>query len=140
MALKDLDITPSSNDGAVMTIIDPINNVPVLNDDGTPMTIRLAGIDSDRYKKAEQASINRRLSMGGRRGGGKPTAQELEQATLSALVAATISWDVTFEPGQKLEYNEQNVRSVYSKFSWLKEQVEDFVNTRANFAKASTTT
>ncbi len=138
------DTVASANEGAVMTLLDPINTEIMVNeDDGSEMTIKLLGQDSDRYRKADLAATNRRLKVGGRKGG-QVTAEELESADLSKLLAVTVEWNITSPSGERLkgaipQEAQGKLRDIYRKWPWLKQDAIDFVTSRSNFVRASTT-
>jgi hypothetical protein len=130
--LKTLDITEAANAGQVMEVLHPATNQPLEDDEGEPVLITLAGIDSEVFRKAQRAATNRRLAVKGRT---KITADELEQDALEALVACTLDWSGIAIGGEVLECTKANVRKVYTEFRWLREQVDEFVGDRAGFLK-----
>jgi len=123
---------------AAMQLRHPGTNVVLKQDDGRPITITLAGVDSERYRKAQRALTNQRLKMGGRRGGaGTLTAEELESAGLETLVACTVAWDGIILDGQALECNPANARTLYARLPWVRDQADEFMGERANFLTGS---
>src|SRR5206468_7752479 len=70
MDLSKLDTVSGSDHGADMELVHPINRQPFMHDLGDgksePLTIRMAGIDSDLYRKAGLAITNKRIAMKGR--------------------------------------------------------------------------
>lgn len=130
--LSQFDTVPAANQGQVMEVLHPATNQPLLDDEDNPVTITLAGIDSDVFRKAQRAATNRRLAMKGRT---KITADELETDALETLVACTLGWSGIGMNGEALECNHANIRKVYTEFRWLREQVDEFVGDRAAFMK-----
>lgn len=138
MAIGKYDTRKVANEGVELTLLDPETLDTLFCADKTPMTIKLLGVDSDRYRKAEHEITDRRLSIGGKR---KVTAKEIEQGELHKMVAVTVEWNIEIEDGKKLdrEPDAAMVREVYTNYPWVRAQVEEFVNSRSNFVKASTT-
>ena len=124
-----LDIAAAADKGAELQVRDPISGQP-LEANGQPVIIQLAGEDSDAYRRAERGAINRRLEGRQR---GKVTAEDLEAETISSLAAVTLGWSNVRLDGQELLFNQANARALYRRFRWLREQVNEFVATRANF-------
>jgi hypothetical protein len=127
----DLSTLKPVEEGQVMQVRHPSTGAPL---DG--MTITLLGSDSDKVRKARNANLNRRLKMGGRRGGvGSTTAEELEADGIEILVGATVAWTGVEVGGAALECSPENVRKVYREFPWLRGQADDFVGDVGSFLK-----
>src|SRR6476619_1985454 len=65
--LSTLDTTKAAEEGCILEIRHPTSGAVLSNGDGRAVTLTLAGMDSQRAKKAERFATNRRLKMGGRR-------------------------------------------------------------------------
>jgi hypothetical protein len=52
-------------------------------------------------------------------------------------VKLTVAWEGFTLDGVKLDCTPENVRTVYNEWSWIKEQVSEFVADRANFFRAN---
>ena len=60
-------------------------------------------------------------------------AESIEAEAIEVLIACTLDWaNVAFE-GEVLECTKANIRKVYTAFPWVREQVDEFVDDRANF-------
>ena len=125
MDLAKLDIVSPANEGVWMELEHPVTGEPL------GVKIKLAGTDSDYYKKELRRQQNKRLKKGIR----NINAEELEAEAVELLVACTLDWEGVELEGQALECNPENVRKIYKKFPWIKEQVDAFINNRANFIK-----
>ena len=107
---------------------------PDTGEDIPGVTITLASMDSERFRKAKNAIVNRRLSdMTGRR----MTAERAEEETLDGLAAITVKWTGIVYDGAEQPCDTDHVKAVYRKVPWLREQVDMFVGQRANFLKPS---
>lgn len=134
--LSTLDTVKASEDGVLLEVRHPTTGAVLENGSGGPVTLVVAGADSDRAKRAERATVNRRLKMAGRRSQSM-TAEELDADALEILAACTLGWSGFALDGQELECNVQNAKRLYGQFPWLREQAESFRQDRSNFLKAS---
>lgn len=138
--LSALDTTASSEKGAVLELLHPTSGAVLTQSDGSKVTITLAGEDSERYRRATRASIDRRLKaqQSGRRL--QLYAEEMENDAIERLVAVTISWSGIGMGEGDLPFSADAARALYRKLPWVREQAEAFVLDRANFLKASPST
>lgn len=119
---------------AVMVVRHPETGDELASEDGSPVSITLASMDSDKFRKAKNAIINRRL----RDQSGQPmTAEKIEDETLDGLAAVTVAWAGVMFEGRTLDCTPDNVKSLYRRLPWLREQVDRFVGVRGNFMKPS---
>lgn len=125
MDLKTLDIASPANEGVWMELEHPVTGEPL------GIKIKLAGVDSDYYKKEIRRQQNKRLKKGIR----NIKAEELENEAIELLVACTLAWENVEYNGEALECKPENVRKIYKEFPWIREQVDSFINDRANFVK-----
>jgi hypothetical protein len=134
MDLATLDSVEKADDGATLEIRSPIDGA-VLTDEATkePVTVTVLGVDSKEYRRQTHRAANRRLKQGSRSGRIKITAEELEAEAIDLLVSVTMGWTHVEVDGTELECTPQNVRLVYDRFPWLREQVDEFVLDRTNF-------
>lgn len=122
-----------ADDGAVLNIVHPETEEVIEG-----MTITLLGQDSKVYRKLQmgkqQAALNRMAK-------GKKAidldAEKLSEDSIDDLVKLTVSWSGFTLDGKKLDCTPENIRTVYSDWSWIKEQVQEFVQDRANFFRAN---
>lgn len=129
--LSDLDTARGAEQGYELTLSHPKTGEP------TPMKITVLGADSDAYRekvrefqrrRADRMNKNRRLSV---------TPDEIEAETLEMLVAVTTGWSGFTLDGAALPFSGDNVRAIYRRFSWIREQVDQTVGDRANFLPKS---
>lgn len=113
-----------------MELTHPATEATLMGDDGKPITITLHGSDSNVFRAAVREYGNRKLAKGSK----KQTMEELDQITVKILAKATVAWsDNLIVSGEHPECNVENAEKLYSEYSWIKEQVDAFVNERANF-------
>ena len=132
MDLKDF--TPKS-DEIVVTIKHPVTKEPLLNDDGTPMTITLFAQHSKDYKKVQRQLISERLKEAQASGSTELDYEKLEDAAMDLMVKTTKAWDITFD-GKKPKLTEAKARQIYDEVFWIKAQIEEAVADSLDFMKA----
>lgn len=123
-------------DAVDMPLINPKDGTPLMDerqDPPKPITIKVLGIDSKEYTSVRHQMQNKALKKVGSGGKLKISAEQLEDQELSLLVAVTKGWSGIVIEGQEHEFNTANARSLYLRFAWIREQVNEFVNDRANF-------
>lgn len=137
--LASLDTSKAAEEGSTLEILHPTTGRVLSNGDGRAVTLTLAGMDSQRARKAERAAINRRLKESTRRRGSGVTADDLDADSLDLLSACTLDWSGFELDGQPMECNLENARALYRRFPWLREQAQAYVDDRGNFLKGSPT-
>lgn len=123
MDLKLLDTKTAANEGRWCLIYHPITNEPL------DIQIKLAGADSDVYKKAINKQIEKRL----KKSAVNRTLEQEEKEEIEILTACTLDWKNVEYEGRVLECNPENIKFIYSQFIWLREQVDNFINDRKNY-------
>lgn len=141
--LSDLNVNKGANEGFEYHVLHPSDNTPLYTDNGEPITITVLGRYSDAYIRANKNSGNRRLSAASRSRGGRAsvTMDEIEGDATEIMVACVTSWKNITVDGQVLECNPKNVRRVImdDRFRWLREQIDEAINTDSNFMRKSKT-
>lgn len=97
------------------------------------ITIKVAGPDSDRQKKARRAVQTERLNMSRNK---RPTVPELEADGLKVTVASIISWDGVVDGGQSIDLTPENATTILTKYPFIREQLDAAVGDRAGFIKS----
>lgn len=139
MDLNDLDTTRAAETGFELELTHPTNASPL------GMFVTVLGRDSDAYTKLQAAQNRKRIERLQKLGGRVTlSADELERDAIALLAACTRSWrrDTEESKGPKdtwlLEEEElvcsvANASKVYTRFKWIREQVDEAVVNRANF-------
>lgn len=130
-----IDIGASSNvatqeeQGTVIQINDPTDE-PVLYGDGKPVTIRVAGTYSARYRNAQAANrdklIKRRAAFNG---------NTVSKQALDVTAACVIEWDGFFSGGKPFPCTHENVVALLESCPWIRDQVESAMNDHALYFK-----
>jgi hypothetical protein len=131
--IAKLETSTRSEEGVEMEVIHPRTQAPVLNDDGSPVTITLLGRNSEAYLEEERAMRDRRQSRLTR--GIKLTQEDLDDDEARLLCAATKAWTFATMGGQDFPCTPQNARRLWSdrRFRWLRERAIQFVLMDGNF-------
>lgn len=131
MDLDDFDTVAAADSGAVMQVRDPRTNV------AGDATLTLLGEDSEKSRKARFAVADRRNKARVAARNLVVSAEEIDADELDVLVDCTIGFSGFSKQGAPLEFSSVNVRALYTRLPWLREQAELFRADRANFMKAS---
>lgn len=98
------------------------------------ISIKVAGPDSERQRKAIKSLTNERLNN---EDASTATADDLEVNTLKILAGSVISWTPIVLDGADLPCTEENAVRLFTRFPFIREQVEKKAGKRAGFMKRS---
>lgn len=127
MDLASLDLTKASNDGAWITLKHPATGEELSG------RIKIVGKDSTKFTQLSEEFKRKTLDD---MKANKTMAQRMENAQEQSdaiLVSCTLDWDGMMLDGKDLPFSEANVKMVYSRFNWIKEQIDVAIADRANF-------
>lgn len=119
----DLNSLEVKSETTVVQLYHPAHNTPMVNDDGSNMTITIHGKYSDRYRKIQQSQQNARLKRAERGGKMKLTAEEILADRLDLTVGCVESWNIQLD-GSVPDCTSVNVRSIFQRFPWMRETIE----------------
>ena len=133
MDLSKLDLTEHANSGAIMDVMHPITGEQLLDQNGNAVTITLLGADSTKMRQEMSDRAKKQLASKN-----KPinSIDEAEKLSAELLATITIGWSGMFENGEPVECTKENAVRIYTKYAWLRQQVDAFTTDRANFYKA----
>lgn len=124
-------------DAADMPVKNPKTGKMVMVDKNSPVTIRLAGRDSEIYRRISRYLAHMRAETALADGGdASPSDEALENEALDLLSALTLGWTGITANREPYPFSEENARKLYERLPWLREEVDRFVGNRANFMKA----
>lgn len=128
MDLSKLNVA-NSNNGETLQLVHPVTC------DDLPISITLAGSDSEAFRNKRLEIQNRNVSsmMKNRKKGFE--SNDIDGCEL--LASVTLSWSGVEENGKPVECSTENAMDVYRRFPWIREQVDEFVGDRANFFTTS---
>jgi len=130
MDLNDLKLEEKSEAGAFLHLRHPITNKP-LDHKGEPMGILLTGRDSAAYRETSRRLQNARIAKAV--GDDSKDYVGTDDAACELLAACTIGFDNLQMGGKDLILEDSAAFELYSNFGWIREQVDLFVGSRANF-------
>lgn len=106
------------------------DGLPMYKSDGvTPVTLSLISQDSESMQKARHASLNAASKR-------RHTTSELVLADSIRLMAkATVGWDGVGIGEDETAFSFENAVRLYTKYPFIREQVDAFITERVNFFK-----
>lgn len=121
------DVAAKAEEGAELEVLDPVTNEPV------GVYITLAGADSVVHRKAVANISKRRFNnqKGFRNKGFDP--EKMEAESIEILAVCTLSWKGVTVDGDPLPCSRDNAIKMYTRFPWLREQVEQFIGDRSAY-------
>ena len=122
--LASLDSAAKADDGAALEVLHPVSGEKL------GMVIRLAGADSTVHRKATAAIANRRAKGGFRR---TINLDDLQTESIEVLARCTLGWSGVVLDGKDVPLSKEAAVTLYTRFPWLREQVETFISDRANY-------
>ncbi|MCA1807266.1 MAG: hypothetical protein LC687_05400 [Actinobacteria bacterium] len=134
MDLSKVESDSIANEGAIMHVRDPADDFPAYFTDGEgkehPVTMTVLGSDSDFYHQA-MLDASRKFT---RKKNNDP--KDLEDAALKTMARCIVRWDGFFDGDKPIVCNFENALSLLEKHRWLRDQVREFQEDRANFFKS----
>jgi hypothetical protein len=96
-----------------------------------PVTIKVAGTYSKRYRRATDANRDRLLKRRSIDG------DQVNEQALATIAACIIEWDGLTAAGQPFPFSKENAMVLLDTCPWIREQVETAMNDHAVFSKAN---
>ena len=135
--LPGMDTRTLSEEGVDMQV-KSLQGEHLKDADGKPVTLKLLGPDSDKYRAMTRQQVRKRFSRAAGADATKDTFAEDEADALNILVACTVGWSgVNTTKGEPIPCTPDTVRALYTNFPAIRDQADVFMATRANFTKAS---
>ena len=128
MDLSTLDLSVAASEGATLTLTHPGTGEDLYSDD-KPMTITVLGKDSAEYRGAIRKAANARMKNRKK----VDTVEALESESVGLMSTITTGWSGITVDGEEMAFNAENAKELYRRFHWIREQVDAFVDERANF-------
>ena len=121
------DVAAKAEEGAELEVLDPVTGEAV------GVYITLAGADSAVHRKAAVNASKRRLnSQKGFRNKGFDL-EKMQEESIEIFAACTLSWRGVQVDGALLPCSRDNAIKMYTRFPWLREQVEQFIGDRSAY-------
>lgn len=133
MDLAGLDFNQQSENVADMVVVHPVTLEEMYTDEGKPVTITLMGTESAIAKRITKARAQKQLNS--RKN--KVDIDEARAFTISLQTKLITGSHGLTENGQELNMTDADTATdVLTRFTWLREQIDEFVTDRSNFYKA----
>lgn len=129
MDLTKLDMANAASRGQDLHLRNPATGERLFNDDEEPMVITLLGQDSSEYRQGVRRIANEQVKNRKK----APSAEALEQEAVSLLASVTAGWSGIVENGEVVEFSRDAAERLYSRYAWIREQVDEFTADRSNF-------
>lgn len=129
--LAAIDTVKDANQGADVELYHPTNGQDL------GITVSVLGKDSDKFRQVQAAQGRKRtakLQKTGFRAGMSPA--EIEQEGIELLASCTTGWKGMVMNGQEVPFSHENAVAIYTKYPWIKEQVDTAIADRSLFTKA----
>lgn len=108
---------------------------PLLNDDGSEMTVTLHASHSKEYKKIVHEQQDRRIKMMQKKAKSQISAQDIERDATDLLAKVTAAWDITYG-GEKPKLTVTKAKEVFTEVFWIREQIEEAFSDSMDFTTA----
>lgn len=134
MDLSALDVKKAAGNAVVCGFRHPVTDAPLKTDDDKPIGVSVLGADSDRYQELSRSRGNARLKETMKKGAkANITTESIDADALAILVGVTTEVHNVVIDGKKYANSPADIREMYEKLPWAREQVQAFVEDRANF-------
>lgn len=133
MDITKFDVKAAADRGAELHLLHPATDEPLYGDDGKPVTIRLLGKDSREYRAALGEVAEKQV------GKKRTTLAAAEAGGIELNARATAGWHNIGNKEGPIKFSVDAARELYHDSPWIKEQVDKFVDDRANFLKFAAT-
>lgn len=147
MDLSKLDLSKKANKGSILGLVYPADYTDPETgkeyEKGDPLTdeksknpkqfyVRLLGTDSDQYRKLSNRSLEKSFNSRDKK---KKVDIESTQREVAEKFAKCTTECYFIENGKEIECTTSEITRLYLQYSWIKEQVDEFINDRSNFTK-----
>lgn len=127
--LGSIDTIKDANTGAEVELYHPIEGTDL------GITVRVVGHDGDLFKQI-QAEQNRKRIQKMQKTQFKGVV-DADQEAIELLAGCTQGWAGMVLGGKEVPFSYENAVALYTKYPWMKEQIDVAVGDRSVFTKAS---
>jgi hypothetical protein len=92
-----------------------------------PVTIRMAGVHSALFRRAEERIRKRKL---------KPrqfTGELIYEDNIEKVAACALGWDGFYSNGQEVPFTQENIKEIFKQCPWVLDQCMEAMNDHASF-------
>ena len=124
--LAKLDTSKASEEGVWCDIENPSTG------EATGIRIKVLGMDSKAYKDQTRKVQDRNLKKGFR-GMKNLKSETLENNRIELICVCTVEWENVHYNGEERPCDNENKRWLYKEYTWIFDQVDEFIGDRGNF-------
>lgn len=129
-----MDLKPKS-DVVEVLLLHPTSMEPLLNDDGSEMSITVAAQHAKAYRSAVHEQQDRRIKALQKKSSVNYGSADLEKDSIDLLAKITTEWDITYG-GEKPKLSAGKAKEIYTEVFWIRSQIEEALNNSLDFMKA----
>ncbi len=131
--LAELDTLTLAEEGVEMPLVNLRTRAPLIDEDGVPLTITLAGRQSETFREILKTIQTRRGELRNR--GQEPDADAKEREDIDILVACTRSWTLKVLDKNPFPATPANIRKLWNddRFRTIREMAMTFLLQDSNF-------
>lgn len=134
--MHDLSDIKQTETNIVELKLPDMEETPLMNPDGTPMTIEVFGLFSDRYRELVDAQQNARIRKASKSGGKISfTAEEVRENRLNLMVGCVKSWNITLN-GECPPCTPDEIKRVFKTYPFIRVIVEATMESPDNFLQS----
>ena len=133
MDLNELDVVKSADQGAEMEVRHPVTDDVLLDKDGNPVVMYVLGSDSSVLRNAMKERARKQLNA---RKSKLIDVDEAERVGSEMLAICITGWRGLSENGVEIQFSKSAAIDLFMRYTWLRSQVDAFINERENFFKA----
>lgn len=127
-----MDLKPKS-DIVEVTIKHPSTFEPLMNEDGSEMTVVLYAQHSKEYRGVMHEQQDRRIKLMQKKGATTNyTAADIERDAIELLSKCTKEWNITYG-GETPKLTPAKAKEIYTEVFWLRSQVEEAMGDSLDF-------
>lgn len=128
--MHDLSKLKITTETVTVELLHPVTEEPLMNPDGTPMSVTVYGSYSSVYQKIQDELSDERIAKSFSIGKSKevvktlPKTSEIREQSVDALAKSTIEWNLTMNK-KPIEFSLEAARQLYTDFPFIRAQVEE---------------
>lgn len=126
--LSSIDTVKDANAGAEIQLYHPTQGTDL------GIFIRVVGKDSDLFKKVQREQNQKRVAKLQRTSFRGQIDQDAEAVQL--LAGCTQGWSGMILSSKEVPFSQENAIAIYTKYPWIREQVDIAIGDRSLFTKA----
>lgn len=135
MDLSNINLDEMAEEGAILELEHPVTGEKLVADDEnkTQMSLSLLGMDSKEYRnKSKELQAKRTMALAKKRSSHGASFVMSDDDACSLLAACTTGFTLYLD-GEFVEFSKKAAKELYLKYTWMREQADEFIGDRANF-------